>query len=413
MPKRQCPPQLVLTERWHELLEGCQLTHGVDSRSCGRNAAVATEARLRVLMLTTHDAFGGPFPKLKPLLTRGLRDAGAEVGVLGWGAHTAGAESLLVKIVGRSVDLVRVLRCVRHWRPDVIYVATSHSWQSVLRDTYLAVALTRRGPPLVLHLHGSHPDRLGRPGQTLFTLFSRWLMRRAAAVMLLSTEEQKEWRNSCPNVRFEVVINPFVPDDVVDPNRGARDALGRDSVLLIVARLMRPKGVFELLEALEKVRRSRPCRLVMAGAGPAGDEIAKRAKSLGIDDALEMLGYVTGPTLASAYAGADVFVLPSYQEGFPLSVMEAMANGLPIVTTRIGGCADHLVPDVNAVFVPTRDAQAVAAAIERLLDDDDLRLRMGRANAAKVADFSPDTVMPRYAEILRSVAGTGGLRATS
>lgn len=399
-----------------EFLEGCELTDGVDSSSSSRNAEPATEARLRVLMLTTYADFGGPFPKLAPLLIRGLRDAGAEVGVLGWSAHTAGAEPLLVKIVGRSTDLVRVLRCVRHWRPDVIYVATSHTWQSLLRDISLALAVTRRGPPLVLHLHGSRCDRLGRPGQTLFTLCSRWLMRRAAAVMLLSTEEQRAWQSSCPDVRFEVVVNPFVPETVVDPERRARGALTRDGgVILIVARLMRPKGVFELLEALEMVRRNRPCRLVMAGVGPARDGLAKCAKALGIEHAVEMLGYVTGPVLASAYASADVFVLPSYHdEGFPLSVMEAMANGLPIVTTRIRGCADYLASDVNAVFVPPRDARAVAAAIERMLDDDDLRLRMGRANAAKIAEFTPETVVPRYAEILGSViAGRGWPPGTS
>ena len=381
------------------------MTDGLQSLSSGRVVASVGEAKLRVAILTAYPDFGGPFPKLTPLLARGFRDAGIEVCVLGWSAHAPGPEPLPIKIAGRFADLVRVLRCVHRWRPAVLYVATAHTWQSLLRDISLALAVTRRGPSLVLHLHGSRSDMLGRPGQVCFTLCSKWLMRRAEAVMLLSTEEQRQWQGSCPNVRFEVVVNPFVPEAVVDHARRAPGAFTREWVLLVVARLMRPKGVFELLEALEIVRRGRPCRLVMAGTGPAADELAMRAKSLGIAHAVDMLGYVSGPALASAYTSADIFVLPSYHdEGFPLSVMEAMASGLPIVTTRIRGCADHLAPDVNALFVPPRDAPSVAAAIERLLDDDDLRLRMGRANAAKVAEFAPEAVMPRYAEILRSVA---------
>lgn len=387
------------------MLAGCEVTDAGHRQSSGRVVASASEAKLRVAMLTVYPDFGGPFPKLAPLLMRGLRDAGIEVRVLGWSAHTAGSEPLLIKIAGRFADLVRVLWCVRRWRPAVLYVATSHTWQSLLRDIVLALAVRRCGPPLVLHLHGSRSDRLGRPGQAIFTLCSKWLMRRAAAVMLLSTEEQRQWQSCCPSVRFEVVMNPFVRDGAADHTRRATGAVTRDWVLLVVARLMRPKGVFELLEALEMVRSTRPCRLLMAGTGPAADELVKRAKSLGIDDAVDMLGYLSGPALSSAYARADIFVLPSYHdEGFPLAVMEAMASGLPIVTTRIRGCADHLAPDINAVFVPPRDSPSVAAAIERLLDDDDLRMRMGRANAAKVEEFAPEAVMPRYAEILRSVA---------
>jgi len=81
-----------------------------------------------------------------------------------------------------------------------------------------------------------------------------------------------------------------------------------------------------------------------------------------------------------------------------------MSYGLPVVTTAIRGCADHLRPGENAVFVPAHDPETLAREIERLLDDDALRRRMGAANRAKVAEFAPDSVMPRYAEILRSVA---------
>jgi glycosyltransferase involved in cell wall biosynthesis len=402
---------------------------------------------LRVLLLSAYPAIGGPLPKLAPLVADGLRAAGCDVVIEGWSAHHAGYESPPTKVAGRTADLWRVHRRIREWRPDVVYVATAHNRTALLRDLPLVLAVRRGRPPLVLHLHGSECDRLGAPGARLFTALSRLLVRRAAAVMLLSTQERRAWQAACPHVEFAVVMNPFVPTTRVAggavpqesapaeaapaaapvvpppgaapaaapvvpppgaapaaapvvPPPGAAPAAAPH--LFTVARLIPEKGVFDLLDALAIVCTHRPCRLTIAGAGPARDELQRRIADRGLADSVTLAGYLSGDALDDAYRRADLFVLPTYfAEGFPLSVMEAMSYGLPIVTTPIRGCADSLKAGENALFVPERDPAALAAAIERLLDDDDLRARMARANAAKVAEFAPQRVLPRYAEILR------------
>ncbi len=359
---------------------------------------------LRVLMLTAFPAIGGPLPKLAPLVADGLRRCGCEVREEGWSAHTASHEPLLAKLGGRTRDLVRARREMRAWRPDVVYVATAHNWPGLARDVPLAFSSTQ-GPPLVFHLHGSESQRLAGSGGRLFKAASLALARSAAAVMLLSREEAGEWRRFCPGARFEVVLNPFVPASPAVPEPPAHPRHGAPT-LICVARLIPSKGVFDLLDAFAMLRRRRECRLLIAGTGPAAEALARRTELMGLDDSVRLLGYVSGAALESAYRAADAFVLPSYfAEGFPLSVMEAMGHGLPVVTTAIRGCADELVEGVNAVFVPPRAPEVLAAALERLLADDDLRESMGRANRAKVAEFAPDRVLPRYAEILRSAAG--------
>ena len=359
---------------------------------------------MRVLMLTGFPAIGGPLPKLAPLVAEGLSRCGCEVMIEGWSAHRAGHESVAAKLLGRSADLLRVQRRIREWRPDVIYVATSHNWPALLRDVPLALSMTGEGPPLVLHLHGSECDRLGEPRTWLFTSLSLWLMRHVSAVLVLSTEELCEWRRFCPEGRFHLVENPFVPAATRVPDSSHPNGPGGGcATLLFAGRLVAEKGIFELLDALSIVRRQRRCRLIVAGRGEAERETVRRVRLLGLGEDVSMLGYVTGDRLESAYQAADVFVLPSYREGFPLVVMEAMGYGLPIVTTPIRGCADHLAPDENALFVAPRDPEALARAIARLLDDEALRRRMGAANHAKVVEFAPENVMPRYAEILRGV----------
>ena len=135
-------------------------------------------------------------------------------------------------------------------------------------------------------------------------------------------------------------------------------------------------------------RYQQPCRLVVAGAGPVAEEVGRRIATMGLSDLVDLRGYITGDDLLSAYRDADLFVLPSYREGFPLVVMEAMDHGLPVVTTPIRGCADHLQPGVNALFTPPRDAESLAAVLLRLLGDKDLRERMGAANQRKVREFA-------------------------
>jgi glycosyltransferase involved in cell wall biosynthesis len=382
-------------------------------------AAARGASRLRVLLLTAYPAIGGPLPKLAPLVADGLRAAGCDVVIERWSAHHAGHESPAAKVAGRTADLWRVHRRIREWRPDVVYVATAHNRTALLRDLPLAFTVRRGRPPLVLHLHGSECDRLGAPGARLFTVFSKALVRRAAAVMLLSTQEQRAWQAACPRVEFDVVVNPFVPAShavrAAAPQAHVPGGAPAGEVapaaapvptavpcLFTVARLIPEKGVFDLLDALAIVCARRPCRLAIAGAGPARDELQRRIVDLGLSGSATLAGYLSGDALDDAYRGADLFVLPTYfAEGFPLSVMEAMSYGLPVVTTPIRGCADSLQAGENALFVPERDPVALAAAIERLLDDDGLRARMGRANAAKVAEFAPDRVLPRYAELLR------------
>ena len=364
---------------------------------------------MRVLMLTAFPAIGGPLPKLAPLVADGLSRCGCDVVIEGWSAHRAGHESVVAKLLGRSADLLRVQRRIRAWRPDVIYVATAHNWPALLRDVPLALTVPRDRPPLVTHLHGSESDRLGAPGRRLFKACSSLLVRRSAAVLLLSTEEQREWMAFCPQGRFEVVVNPFVPT-VARSAAGKPAVAERSPVLLTVARLIAQKGIFDLLDAFAMVHRQRPARLLIAGIGPAADDLRRRVGLMGLDAAVDLLGYVSGADLDRAYRAATVFVLPSYfAEGFPLAVMEAMSYGLPVVTTAIRGSADHLVAGENAVFVPAHDPEALAEQLVALLDDGPLRARMGVANVAKVAQFAPDVVVPRYAEILRGVvAGQEG-----
>jgi glycosyltransferase involved in cell wall biosynthesis len=116
-----------------------------------------------------------------------------------------------------------------------------------------------------------------------------------------------------------------------------------------------------------------------------------------------MAGYLQGDDLQRAYRSANLFVFPSWREGFPTVITEAMDAGLPIVTTYIRGAADHLKEGVHACFVPPQNPVALAAAIRRVLAEPELQARMAQANRAKVKEFAPAIIGEQYLGILKQI----------
>lgn len=359
----------------------------------------------RILMLAPDPDISGPVPgpigKLAFRLADALRSVGYEVDIELWGRHTR-EEGLLQKVTGRASDLLRVRRRIARGPYDLVLVNTTHDSRALLRDLLLMLPSPTR-IRWVLLIHGSHFE----PGRRWFDLAARRLVRRSTAVLLLSSDEVSEWKRFYPLAHYYLVANalasareanletPLVPR----PPGGAE--------ILYAGRLIREKGLYELLDALAAVRERRACHLTMAGEGPELEQLRVRASQLGIGDDISFTGHLVEDDLAQLYRSADVFVLPSYSEGLPTVLLEAMSYGLPIVTTRIRGAADHLAEGENALFVPVRSADAIAEALERLLDDAALRAKMRENNLLKAQDFMPSKVVQDYVTAFADITGRG------
>jgi glycosyltransferase involved in cell wall biosynthesis len=252
-----------------------------------------------------------------------------------------------------------------------------------------------------VQFHGGHAGRLVASGNPSFKVATRAALRLADAVLVLSSEEQHALERFRPRTRAFVVANPFVPRAPSTPPAARRE----QPVLLFVGRLLEGKGIYDVLAAAAILRERVPCRVVFAGDGPEAASLRERVHRLGLDETVELRGHLDADDLAAAYAAADVFVLPTaLSEGFPTVLAEAMAAGLPIVTTATRGAVDHLRNERNAIFVPAHDPPALAGAVERLLTDEALRETMARANREHVEDFAPDKVVEAYVAALEAIA---------
>lgn len=172
----------------------------------------------------------------------------------------------------------------------------------------------------------------------------------------------------------------------VDPSVFALRPEPRNAVprVLCVGRLVAAKGQRLLLEASQKLA-SEGCRheLVLVGAGPDGEMLRSYAKGKNMDHVL-FAGGLNQSAVRAEYARSDLFVLPSFAEGVPVVLMEAMACGIAVISTRITGIPELITDEVDGLLVPPGNVESLAHAMGRLLRDGELRQRLGEAGRAAV-----------------------------
>jgi glycosyltransferase involved in cell wall biosynthesis len=259
--------------------------------------------------------------------------------------------------------------------------------------------------PIVAHLHIENHFRPAT--EPVLRRLDNWTARRCARLIAVSEDTRRAYeRQGYPRGRIEVVYNG-VDVDGIGTGDGLRAELGvpGDAPLVgEIARLCDVKGQRELIEALPSLPEA---RLVLAGidqeqGGAFQAGLERDAERLGVRDRVVFAGHRDDG--ARLLDSLDVFVLPSWTEGLPLVVLEAMARRRPVVATPVGGTAEVVADGETGLLVPPRDPHALAAAIRRLLDDADLRRRMGEAGYERVRTrFSAEAMERRVLEIYDEV----------
>ena len=203
--------------------------------------------------------------------------------------------------------------------------------------------------------------------------------------------------------------------DAARPGNEVRRALGLPEgvpVIGLVGRLDHwGKGHKELFTAMAQIRERHPVHALIVGGGRRETEVRQSAASLGLSEVVHFLGPRQDvPDLLNAM---NIFVLPSYSEGVSLALLEAMAAGLPVVATAVGGTPEVVVHGENGLLIPPRDAGALAAALERLLSDPAWARQLGAKARTHVREhFSLDRlgreINAIYEELVEKKFGGGG-----
>lgn len=251
--------------------------------------------------------------------------------------------------------------------------------------------------PFMVTMHGSDV-RLAAQKTWAHPLF-RGVLRRAKAVTTVSRFLADRAKAIAPFAQPIVAPMP-VKTAVFLPAAGVRTT----DDILFVGRLNEQKGLHVLLDALAAIRR--PVRLQVVGEGPNEAALRRRAATLGVADRITWHGLLNREALLALYQRAAAVAIPSRDEGLGLVAVEAQLCETPVVAFDSGGLPDVIVHGETGLLTPPGDANAMAAALDRVLADSQLARTLGASGRrAALAAFSPDAVAARYAELYRRAVG--------
>ena len=305
------------------------------------------------------------------------------------------------------VNLLAFGRLLRRLDPDLLI---TYGWGGT--DALFAAWLQRIRP--ILHIEdGFLPDEAHgqKPGRRL----ARRLAFRLAWALLVPSRTLERiavdsWRLPASSVRFVpngIDLSRFAPATPAMREQ-ARAALGIPPSALVVGTvgMLRPdKNHARLMRAFNAACAGTDARLVLVGAGDCRSDLEAQARALGCSDRVVFTGAVIDP--APCYRAFDVFALSSDTEQMPLSVLEAMATGLPVLSTAVGDVKDLLGEQPATCLVSPDDEQAYADSLRTLTSNAELRRTSGERNRRRVADqFGQDVMVQRYREIyLNAIRG--------
>ncbi len=290
-------------------------------------------------------------------------------------------------------------------RPDVAL-----AFLTLPAGAVAALLQARRRVPFVISLRGGDVPGFFPPEYRRYHQATAWAIRaiwRRAAGLAANSGGLRNLALRA-GARHVSVIPNGVDLDLFRPR--ADGPAPTPVTVLSVGRFAPQKNNAGLLRAAAEAARKvgRPFRLELVGDGPERQALILLAAELGLADRVSFLPWQPRDALAARYQGAHVFALPSFEEGMPNVVLEAMACGLPILGTRISGTEELVTDGDNGLLVPPGDEAALASALAASVEDDGLRARMGARSLARVAAHRWAHVAAAYSDVLARTADGRG-----
>lgn len=273
-------------------------------------------------------------------------------------------------------------------RPRAISVHVS-SGTSFYRKSLFALCSRVLRVPVIFHIHPSHFYEFYNNGSSLNRSYIRWILEMGAGLVFLTEGMANKFKSRFPTLDIDVVPNP-VP--VVDYQSEPRAPMKGNHTLLFLGWITKSKGVFDIVEIIGDVAEHYPdVRFVFAGNKEVGG-LRELIQARKLQKNTEVLDWVETEEKLRLLLNSRIILLPTYTEGIPNVLLEAMASGLPAITTPVGGIPSIFEESVNGYYVSPGDKDQLRETVLKLLGDDADCERLSRATLLKSRNYDVEVI---------------------
>ena len=351
---------------------------------------LATNKRRKEYRITTNNDIIDGVPIIYP---RYLRPPGRIF-------HAPSAFTMYINIISSAY------RIIKKFKPELIHA------HSATPDGYVGLLLRKTfNIPVVVTLHGSDINLY--PFQDRFTyLMTKRVLTKARKIIAVSKALKEVAQGKiAPGAQIEVVYNgvdihkfAFSPDKRILIRRRL-GICSQDIVLIFVGNIMRQKGVFEIWLAFQELfKKYKNIHLIVVGDGPELIRLISKSQEVQSFKRIHFVGRQMHEIIPDWLSAGDIFIFPSWSEGHPSVILEAMSCSLPVVATKVGGIPETVVNEKSGILIDKGDECALVKAIDELIKNEEKRITMGRVGRQLVEQlFSCGKNVERIKEIYREI----------
>ncbi|MBW4670965.1 MAG: glycosyltransferase family 4 protein [Cyanomargarita calcarea GSE-NOS-MK-12-04C] len=330
-----------------------------------------------------------------------LKNASSQILIQHIASHDEGSPIHRIKVFYQALT-VFLLKLLSK-KTDIIHIHLSDGGSTLRKAVIVLIALMFR-KPVLMHAHGAEFDVKYSKFPKLAQQIMNGIFRRSEGFIVLSKTWKEYYVKNLGLNEKQVIILPNpteLPTKI--PNRKDVNKVK----LAFFGRVGDRKGTFDLIKAFANLPKNiqENSELIIAGDGDI-EQGENLVKSLNISEKVTFLGWIDPQTRDALLATVDVFVLPSYNEGLPMALLEAMGWGLPAIVTPVGGIPELIIANKNGLLVTPGNIQQLSESMQLLIENENLRIEIGKQARKTVAPFDVKIYCDRlndiYTQILQS-----------
>jgi glycosyltransferase involved in cell wall biosynthesis len=356
--------------------------------------------KIQVLIVGPINGYGGIASVIKSICNHGFSEKFVVGSLNTFVAPEIGIKNRLASIFS---IVIRFFSLLSNKEIQIVHVHTS-AGLSFIRKSILSLIALKYAKKVILHLHASrfYDFYINQPNPFL-RFYIRVILSRVTCVVPLC----RDWKNEID--RLNIVKNVRILNNPVDLEvDGALFAKGKRNKsrinLLFMGEFESRKGIIDLLEAISMLRKkNEKFTLFLCGKGTLGAYVDSFVSANSLAENIVNCGWVSGQKKKKLLSNTDIFILPSYNEGVPIAILEAFSYGIPVISTNISGIPELVIDNRNGMLITPGDKIGLYLGILKLIENPELRQRFGCNNVLDVKKYSVKNVVLQWQALYESM----------